>query len=197
MTGVTLALDAATIQHIHVVDVLLLRGERVALVDAIYCDPLDAEGYCDLIRDIFDGLCESGEAWTRESAEAFAEVARTAACSNRFLRAIAFMNQLAGKVRGMYDIPTTMRRWMCRPKGEMIFLDISSWMPPEETWSFAAQDDSWKMFALLALRIVAAAPSEAEVERVMSRQREIVGGHARRMGHDILRARTVARCTFE
>jgi hypothetical protein len=56
-----------------------------------------------------------------------------------------------------------------------------------------ATDLEWRPFAELALRIGSLAVSEAEVERTISMQRDILGNKATRMSAQMLAARTRMR----
>jgi hypothetical protein len=62
--------------------------------------------------------------------------------------------------------------------------------PPEITWAIAGTDERWTAFAAFPQRVVGMTPSEVEVERVISIQRNLMGIHGSRFGHDVFRSQT-------
>jgi hypothetical protein len=54
-------------------------------------------------------------------------------------------------------------------------------------------DERWTALAALAQRAVGMTPSEVEVERMISIQRDLVGTHGTRFGQGVFRSRTQFR----
>jgi hypothetical protein len=111
---------------------------------------------------------------------------------NRDLTAERFLNDLTEKL-GLSDTVDVKRRMFEWITGETIswFLHIGD--PPELMWAFAGTDERWTTFAALAQRIVGMTPSEAEVERIISIQRDLVGTHGTRFGQGVFQSRTQLR----
>jgi hypothetical protein len=65
--------------------------------------------------------------------------------------------------------------------------------PPEIMWEIAGTDERWIAFAALAQQLVGMIPSEVEVGRVISIQRDLVGTHRTRFGQDVFRSRPQLR----
>jgi hypothetical protein len=103
-----------------------------------------------------------------------------------------FLNDLVEKL-GLgetVDVKRQLFEWI---SGEGISWSLHVGDPPEIMWAIAGTDERWTGFASLALRVVGMTPSEAEVERVISIQRDLVGTHGTRFSQDVFRSRTQLR----
>jgi hypothetical protein len=83
-----------------------------------------------------------------------------------------------------------LSEWM---KGDVIWKPRHWLMPVEELWRHAEQEEESRNFASLAGCLVCCVPSESEVERVTSIQRDIQTAKASRMGESVFNARTILR----
>jgi hypothetical protein len=66
-------------------------------------------------------------------------------------------------------------------------------LPPDDMWTVISADEEWRPFAQMAVRIVTLVISEAEMERTISLQRDILGNKANQTSEKMLTARTQLR----
>jgi hypothetical protein len=111
---------------------------------------------------------------------------------NCYLTTENFLNELAEKLEllGTVDVKVKLFNWI---SGHEVSWYTHIGDPPEIMWAIAATDERWTTFATLAQRVVGITPSEAEVERVISIQRDLVGTHGTRFSQDVFRSRTQLR----
>jgi hypothetical protein len=125
----------------------------------------------------------------------FQEATQGGVFQNLYNVAEAFLVRQAAILELDIDVRQKLREWVLSrdPPIPNEFLTHD----PDEIWRRIAMTDAWRPFAVLALRIVSLAVSEAEVERTISVQRDILGTKGNRTNEGMLAARTRLRQRYE
>jgi hypothetical protein len=103
-----------------------------------------------------------------------------------------FLQTIAERLSLGVKIPEMLNSWLFEPH-KLPVIPGTLELPPDEMWAQISTAEAWKPLAEIALRIVSLSVSEAEVERVISMQRDILGSKANRTSEKMLTARTQLR----